>query len=182
MKKALLLVVTIIVLASCDNKKDPFNWGNENIGLLNKNNLVKQLDSIFVNDSIVFAETDNLYDNGPGDIIIYDKKGTRLLTLTPFKKNDSLSKIEYVQIHDPRYKTDEGINITSSFGEVKEKYTVDRIDNMVGDAKVNIADKKFSFTVSKDQLSVELQDDFTTTIKTNQIPDHATGDYWIISW
>ena len=79
MKKTLLLsLLTTILFVSCDSNKDPFTIGEGSIGSLDKNIQMKQVDSIFAEDSIVKLNPIKNALGTQGEVEIYDKEGNAL--------------------------------------------------------------------------------------------------------
>lgn len=181
MKKVLLVLAAVVVLASCEKKQDPFEWNKTRVGHVTDSTMVYQLDALYANDSLVKSVKGDAFSNGPSDIEVYEKGGKHLLTLSPVE-DDSTSTIEYIKIHDARYKTAKGITIASNFKQISDAYKVSGIENMIMDAVVRVNDENFYFTVEKSQLPTDLQFDMNATIEKSMIPDDATVHKMIISW
>lgn len=181
MKKIFIIVATVVILASCDKKQNPFEWSKSRVGHVTDSTMVHELDALFANDSLVKSVKGDAFSNGPSDIEVYEKGGKHLLTLTPVEV-DSTSTIEYIKIHDDRYKTSNGITIKSNFKQISEAYKISAIDNMIMDAVIRVNDENFYFTIEKDQLPTDLQFDMNATIEKNMIPDDATIHQMIVTW
>ncbi|AZQ43696.1 hypothetical protein [Nonlabens ponticola] len=181
MKKVLILLA-VVIFASCADEQDPFEWSKDRIGGLTKDIQVRQLDSVFANDSIVRSVAGDEFVNGPNAIEIYEKGGVHLLTLTPYEAMDSTSTIENVRVRDNRYTTEKGITIDSNFKQISEAYNVSSIDNMINSAAVWINDENFYFTIDKDQLPADVKYDISAAIEKSMVPDTATPQYVFISW
>ncbi len=181
MKKLVLLIAVCLVIASCGKEQDPFEWSPERIGMLTKDAMVYQLDSLFAMDSIVNPVKGDEFASGPNAIEIYEKGGKHLLTLTPYD-TDSTATIENVRIRDNRYMTAAGITIDSDFKSISTAYKVSSIDNMFNSAVLWINDQNFYFTIDKETLPQEVKFDVTATIEETMIPDTATPEYVFISW
>ena len=113
-KKITVLFFVSFLFIQC-SKDNEFVVEKGKVGFLTQETTVKELISIFKNDSIVtqlskdntseqnFIFTDaDLYE-------IYSKSGEKLLEITPTQVNDSTSKIKSIQIFNSNYK-----NISSS--------------------------------------------------------------------
>ncbi|KQC34381.1 MULTISPECIES: hypothetical protein [Nonlabens] len=181
MKKLLFILVTITVLASCAEEQDPFEWNKDRIGMLTKDAMVYQIDSLFAMDSIVNPVQDDEYANGPNVIEIYEKGGKHLLSLTPYE-SDSTSTIENIRVRDNRYVTAEGISIDSDFKTISDTYKVSSIDNMINSAVIWVDEQNFYFTIDKEELPAEVTYDVSATIEKTMIPDTAKPEYVFISW
>ena len=90
----------------------------DSIGNLNKESLVRDINIIFDKDSIVRDTVALKFGNGAKKIKVYEKGGKHLLTLTP--TSDSIPSIENIRIEDPRYKTEKGIGLLSTFKDIKD--------------------------------------------------------------
>jgi hypothetical protein len=181
MKRIFLLVLVIVVFASCKNEQDPFEWNKDRIGMLNKDSKVYQLDSLFANDSIVKAPKGDEFISGPDAIEIYEKGGKHLLTLTPYDM-DSTSVIENVRVRDERFTTAKGININSDFKTINDAYKVGSIDNMINSAVIWVDEENFYFTINKNVLPAEVKFDIAAPIDKTMIPDTAKPEFVFISW
>lgn len=181
MKRILLLVLVVVVFASCQKEQDPFEWNKDRIGMLTKDSKVYQLDSLFANDSIVRLSAEEGFMSGPAAIEIFEKGGTHLLTLTPYDV-DSTSTIENVRILDERFTTAKGININSDFKTISNAYKVGSIDNMINSAVVWVNEENFYFTIKKDVLPSEVRFDIAAPIDKTMIPDTAKPEFVFISW
>ena len=98
MKKAVysLALVSLLFIA-CKKDQDPFQISKQHIGLLTDSTQVKDLKTIFSNDSIIVRLHDNEYTFNRKDIDVFDKSGNKLLTLTPKKIQDSTATIETIK-------------------------------------------------------------------------------------
>ncbi|BAO55527.1 hypothetical protein [Nonlabens marinus] len=181
MKRLFLLVLVVVVFASCEKEQDPFEWNKDRIGMLTKDSKVYQIDSLFANDSIVTSTNGDEFMNGPNAIEIFEKGGTHLLTLTPYD-SDSTSTIENVRVRDERFATAKGVTIKSDFKTINEAYKVGDIDNMINSAVIWVNEENFYFTISKDVLPAETKFDITAPIEKTMIPDTATPEFVFISW
>lgn len=203
MKKTLVvaLLATSLLFLNCENENSDFKITNEAIGKITKNTKVSELESIFVADSIVAEngvpnlnlgltikiepQSDStttaikegfIYDK----IEIFEKGGNQLVSLTPTK--DSIPKIENIRIYDPRYKTDKGLTINSTFKEITEKYTIKKIITSMNNVVILIKDSGLYFTIDKKELPESLRYDTSINIEAVQIPDAAKIKYMMLAW
>ena len=203
MKKTLVvaLLATSLLFLNCENENSDFKITNEAIGKITKNTKVSELESIFVADSIVAEngvpnlnlgltikiepQSDStttaikegfIYDK----IEIFEKGGNQLVSLTPTK--DSIPKIENIRIYDPRYKTDKGLTINSTFKEITEKYTIKKIITSMNNVVILIKDSGLYFTIDKKELPESLRYDTRINIEAVQIPDAAKIKYMMLAW
>ncbi len=181
MKNLVLVIIIAASIVGCSKEQDPFEWNKDRIGLLTKETMVYQLDSLYANDSIVNPVKGDEFANGPNAIEVYEKGGKHLLTLTPYEA-DSTATIENIRIRDNRYKTAAGITIDSDFKTISSAYEVSSIDNMINSAVIWVNDENFYFTIDKERLPQEVKFDVSATIEQTMIPDDATPEYVFISW
>ncbi len=182
MKKIIILFCSTIILCSCQNSKNRFLWSKNQVGLLEKQHVVSQLDSVFADDYTIKYAIESGYGESSGIIEIYEKDGVLLLSLTPYTANDPNSKIEYVQIHDARFKTEEGISIKSTFKEIDSTYKISSVDLLVTDAQIRVDDQSFYFTINQRDLPESVSYDGSSVLDKNMIPDTATPEYVFVSW
>lgn len=183
MKKTIFTLFTAgFLLASCSKSTDPFLITSTQVGPLTKEIKVKQLDSLFVQDSIVkiFAEDNPMatYDQ----IEIFEKGGDQLMILSVKKNNNPESKISNIQIVDERYKTDKGLNLSSTFKDVKEKYSISSVANTMRSLVVSLEDTDVYVIIDKEVLSVDLKSTFGAKVEATDIPDDAKIKFLMIGW
>lgn len=174
-------LVTLLLIA-CQKQDDPYLITKDSVGLLTKDVQVRELDSVYANDSLVQAVNESEYFSSSNEIRIYDKSGKQLLLLEPVQAFDSTSTIGYIQVLDPRFETAEGLSTQSSFQEVVENYTISRIENTLSAAVIFIDELNIYITIDKKELPPELRYDTETVIQASQIPDNAKFKYFMIGW
>ena len=144
--------------------------------------VVKDLNEVYKNDSIVFRIDDVAFIGNRNDIEIFDKTGNQLLVLIPKKYKDSTSTIKTIKIIDARYKTANGVNPMSTFGELKNNYKISSIQNTLRNVVVFVNEIDAFFTIDKKELPAELQFNPNAQIEAIQIPDKAKIKYFMIGW
>lgn len=185
MKKTLLaLTICALLILSCtkDEAPNPFLIKKYNIGLLTDSTQVKELDSIFVNDSVVRYIAGDEFTGSINTIEIFEKGGKKLLNLSPKEALDSTSVISTVRIIDARYKTEKNISALSTFKDIKEAYKISKIDNLINSIVVSVNEINASFTIDKKELPGSLQFDMEATIDPIQIPEKAKIKFFMIHW
>lgn len=183
MYKSLLSIIILSVLfISCKQEQNPFHVSKQHIGLLNDSTQVKDLETIYSNDSIVKYISGDEFTGNINDIQIYEKGGQKLLTLTPRHALDSTSSITNVQILDSRYKTDKSISTQSTFKDISDSYKISRIDNLINAIVISVNDINASFVIDKKELPANLRFDMNLTIEAAQIPNSAKIKYFFINW
>ncbi len=178
----ILLLSVLILGCQKDVEQDPFEISNNRIGLLTNEIKVNQLDSIFANDSIAKRISGDQFLSASNAIEIYEKGGKKLLVLEARKESDPTSTIESIQVIDPRYKTATGLSSNSIFKDLKDQYTISKINNTLSTAVVFVDSIQAYFTIDKKELPRDFQ--YTTDIKieASHIPDSAKIKHFWVSW
>lgn len=183
MKKTILIsLITILLFVQCEKESNRFLIQKGAIGNLTKSTPIKQIDSIFAQDSIVWL---NPINNSLGiqvEVEIFEKGGKKLLLLSPENENDSNSVIINIQVFDDRYKTEQGFNSGSTFKDLKENYKITAIDNAINSVVIYLEDSEIFITIDKKQLPENVRYNYTTKIESTQIPLEATFKYFMIAW
>lgn len=199
---ALLVCATLLI--NCKNENPKFKITKDNIGLLTKTTKIIDLETIYAEDSIV---TDsgipklnrgfNTDDNTKSDsldskntiinpdftyqkIEIYEKGGLHLLSLTPSK--DTIASIENIRVYDPRFTTEKGISINSTFKDIKDNYSIKKIITSMNNVVIILKENGLYFTIDKKELPESLRYDTSLNIEEVQIPDAAKIKYMMMAW
>ena len=179
--KIIILLFTLILITRCQEEKDPqFIITSSQVGKLDKNSLARDLELIYADDSIVMDTVKLSFGSGASKIKIFEKGGAHLLTLTP--NSDSIPTVQNVQINDARFSTDNGVNIKSTFMDIKEKYQIKKIITSINNVVILLKDSDIYFTIDKAQLPASLRYTANTNIEEVQIPDTAKIKYMMIGW
>lgn len=180
------LVLSLIILSfistSCNKKQDPFQIGKQHIGLLNDSTQVKDLESVFPNDSVVKFISGDEFTGNINDIEIFEKGGKKLLTLTPNQALDSTAYIKNIRVLDPRFKTDKNISSASNFKSINSNYKISRISNSINSIIIAIDELNASFVIDKKELPASLRFDMNLKIEATHIPDEAKIKYFFVNW
>jgi len=183
MKKTILIsLITILLFVQCEKESNRFLIQKGAIGNLTKSIPIKQIDSIFAQDSIVWL---NPIKNSLGtqvEVEIFEKGGKKLLLLSSENENDSNSVITNIQVFDDRYKTEQGFNSGSTFKDLKENYKITAIDNAINSVVIYLEDSEIFITIDKKRLPENVRYNYTTKIESTQIPLEATFKYFMIAW
>jgi hypothetical protein len=183
MKKLLLIgLFASLLFVQCAKDNDPFLITDGSVGNLKKTIVMKQVDSVFVQDSIVKLNPIENVLGTQGEVEIYDLEGKLLLLITPEDDMDPESRISNIQVFDERYRTESGLNPKSTFKEIKDNYTIAGIDNAINSVVVYIKDSDIFITIDKKQLPENIRYNYTAKIEASQIPDEATFKYFMVSW
>lgn len=183
MKKTILLgILAALLFSQCAKEKDPFLIGDGEIGPLTRTMKMMEVDSIFGNDSIVKLNTIQNSIGTQGEVEVYEKGGKKLLLLSPNSDTDPNSVITNIQVFDDRYKTDKGLNINSTFADVKANYEVEGIQNAINAVVVFLKDTDVYITIDKKELPASLRYNYSAKVEVTQIPDAAKFKYLMIGW
>ncbi|WP_321977081.1 hypothetical protein [Aureibaculum sp. 2210JD6-5] len=149
-----------------------YTLGKEQVGKITSATQIRELYSIFENDSIVsHLGEDNVAESTYDEYLVYNKNGDHLLTIIPKIEQDSSSTIENIQIFDKNYKTVKGLNIRGTFKDIVDNYTVNKVQSTFSTAVLFVDELNATITIEKKELGVN---DFgTQKIKLEQIPDLA---------
>ncbi|GAA4108239.1 hypothetical protein GCM10022393_04140 [Aquimarina addita] len=178
----LALVLSIISCQKGDKEHDSFEITSNRIGHLTNKVRLHQLDSVFANDSIVRKTASNELLSATNEIEIYEKGGKKLLILEARSATDSSSTIENIEVIDHRYKTPSGLTPDGTFKDIKEHYTISKINNTLSAAVIFVDSIQAYITIDKKELPVALRTDTDIKIEATQIPDTAKIKHFLISW
>lgn len=178
--KPLLVAFLAVTFIQCGNNK--FEVSKAKVGEITAETTVKELDFIFKKDSIVKvlsegAKGDNYFQDDD-EYKIYEKGGKHLLTIVPKEQLDSTSTIKNIQIFDERFKTEKGLNVNSTFGEINSKNKINNIETSFSSATIFIDELNATFTIDKEEMGLK---EFTSQkISLEQIPDLAKTRSFIV--
>ena len=181
-KPLLSLIILAILFTSCKKEQDPFQVGKQHIGLLTDSTQVKDLKSIFSNDSIVTFIGGDEFIGNRNNINVFEKGGKKLMVLTPRQALDSTTVIESIQIIDSRYKTSKNITVLSTFKDINSSYKISRIDNLISSVVVTVSELNASFAIDKKELPANLRFDMDIKFEATHIPDNAKLKYFFLNW
>ena len=180
MKNALFVaLICAILITSCakTSAPDPFLIQKDSIGLLTDSTMVKELNDVFINESVVRYIAGDEFTGSVNTIEVFEKSGKKLLDLSPKEALDSTSVISTVRIIDDRYKTEKNISTLSTFKDIKEAYKISRIDNLINAVVVSVKEINASFTIDKKELPGSMRFDMDMLIDPLQIPEKAKIKY-----
>ena len=183
-KKNILPVIAIafsLFVISCDNTSK-FKIEKGKVGALTTTTTIKELSTIFKNDSIVKnlsegAQGDNYFQEDD-EYFIFEKGGKLLLTILPKQQLDSTSTIKSIEINDVRYTTASGINLNSSFSEINANNNINRIETTLTSATLFLNDLNATVAIDKEELG--LKELITQKVTKEQIPDLAKMKSFIV--
>lgn len=181
-KKIIFITLIFSIAVSCTKEKNPFEIGKRYIGNLNDSTQVKDLKSVFPNDSIANFGSSNTFTGNNYDIEIFSSEGEKLLILSPALAKDSTATIKTVRIESSQFKTAAGISKISSFKDIKDNYKINKIDNLIGSVVVTVKELNAAFTIDKNELPASIRFDQNITIDALQIPGKAKIKYFMLHW
>lgn len=176
------LLAVAVLLYSCAKKQDTFLITPTSIGKVTTTSTVQDLETIFAQDSLVKRIAGDEFTGNTNEIEVFSKQGKALLSLEPIEQFDSLSTIKSVRVLDSKYKTNAGLNLSSTFKDIKDNYKISKITNTLGSVIVTLNEINAFVVISKDQLPADLKFDTTSVIEVAQIPDSATIKYFWLDW
>jgi hypothetical protein len=179
--KTIIILLSCVLLTQCKEEKDlNFILSSDQVGKLNKNTLARDLELIYSEDSLVMDTVKLNFGSGASKIKVFEKGGAHLLTLTP--NSDSIPTVQNVKVNDPRYITDDGININSTFKDIKDHYQIKKIITSLNNVVILLKNNDIYFTIDKTELPASLRYKANTDIEAVQIPDTAKIKYMMIGW
>jgi len=166
---------------SCKKAEDVrFLIAKDQVGQLVKSNSAEELEAVFVQDSVVRDSSQVSFGSSFEKLQVYEKGGKHLLTLST--SADSLNTIENIRVHDPRFKSEKGIGLSSTFGEIKAAYEIKKIVTLSNNLVVFLKNSQMYFTISRAELPPSLRYLRDTDIEAVQIPDKAVAKYLMVGW
>lgn len=178
--KPLSVAFLAITFVQCSNNKFEISKGK--VGEITVKTTVQELDKMFKNDSIVKVLSEGAkgddYFQDDDEYKVYEKGGKHLLTIFPKEQLDSTSTIKSVQIFDQRYKTEDGLNINSTFGEINTKSKINNIETSISSATLFINELNATFAIDKEEMG--LKELSNQKVSLEQIPDLAKTKSFIV--
>ncbi|TLP82116.1 hypothetical protein [Maribacter sp. ACAM166] len=177
----LVLILSSCLFYNCESvKTNDFQISGDQVGRLSKQSLARDIDLIFEKDSVVQDTVKLHFGSGASKIMIFEKGGELLLTLTP--NTDSIATIQNVQINDGRFITEKGITKNCTFKDIKENYSIKKIITSLNNVVVLLKDSDLYFTIDKKELPGSLRYNANSKIEEVQIPDKAKVKYMMVGW
>ncbi|MFM1877597.1 MAG: hypothetical protein RLZZ241_463 [Bacteroidota bacterium] len=171
-------LLLIFIVASCNSSSDPYGIAPNRVGKLQRTTRLNQLDSIYALDSLV--RDSSLISMGLNSSIqVFEKGGKLLLTLSP--ASDTLNRIGNIRIQDPRFTTEKGISIESTFGEVASKYEIQKVITSFKNLVLILKDTDVYVTISREDLPGDLRFS-SAAIEAVQIPETTPIRYLMVAW
>ena len=182
LKKIIAIVTVTLIFIQCKEEINPFLISNDSVGALTRGMTIKEIDSIFAQDSIVKLYAQNEELPTQGEVEIYKKNGTKLVSISPVTNNDPDALISNFQFFDPRYKTDKGLNLNSTFKDIKTNYKISNIETTISTVVIFLEDSDLFINIDKNELPENFRYNPNLVIDITNIPDEAKIKYFMLSW
>ena len=182
LKKIIAIVSVTLIFIQCKEEINPFLISNDSVGALTRGMTIKEIDSIFAQDSIVKLYAQNEELPTQGEVEIYKKNGTKLVSISPVTNNDPDALISNFQFFDPRYKTDKGLNLSSTFKDIKANYKILNIETTISTVVLFLEDNDLFINIDKNELPENFRYNPNLVIDITNIPDEAKIKYFMLSW
>ncbi len=181
MKISIALLFIVLLCSGCLEERDTtFLVTQDAVGKLYRSSTVDQLENIYKTDSLIQDSSNAKIGVITEKIKIYEKGGKHLLTLTPTV--DSVPKIGNLRIYDPRFVTEKGVGLGSTFKDIQDNYTIRKIVTSRNNVVLFIKNSDVYFTISKEELPASLRYAASTNIEAVQIPEKAKIKYMMVGW
>ena len=178
--KPILVVLVAVLLVKCSDNKYTITKGK--VGEITTKTTVKDINTIFKNDSIVKILSEgakgNNYFQDDDEYLIFEKGGKHLLTIVPKEQLDETSTLKSIQVFDSRYKTESGLNVNSTFNEINANVKVSKVETSILSATLFIDELNTTITIDKEDLG--LKQIGMQKVSIEQIPDLAKIKSFIV--
>ena len=182
LKKIIAIVSVTLIFIQCKEEINPFLISNDSVGALTRGMTIKEIDSIFAQDSIVKLYAQNEELPTQGEVEVYEKNGTKLVSISPVTNNDPDALISNFQFFDPSYKTDKGLNLSSTFKDIKANYKILNIETTISTVVIFLEDNDLFINIDKNELPENFRYNPNLVIDVTNIPDEAKIKYFMLSW
>lgn len=166
-------VLLAALLFSCSDGSQ-FKIQKGKVGQVTSETKVSELENIFKNDSIVKKLSEGTLGTSFSDddeYMIYEKGGKHLLTIIPKEQLDSTSTIRCVEVYDDRFKSESGLNLSSTFADINLNNKINKVETSLSSATLFIDDINATIAIDKEQLGLRAFS--TEKVTLEQIPDLA---------
>ncbi len=167
MKKIIGIIVIGLLFIQC-GKDTNLKIAKNQLGTINVDSSIEDLDNLFKNDSVV-----KLPENS--DVVreydVYDKEGNKLLVIRTKFRRDTIAGIEFIKIYSDKYQTENDISTASTFKDLMDNFSINKIEPSFNSAIVFIDELNATFALDKKDLKIGEFD--MGKISQDQIPDMA---------
>lgn len=175
-----MLLLALLIINCSPEKTNPFLVAKHRIGFLNDSTQIKDLKTIFINDSIVKYNEDDSFIGNINNIEVFEKNGNPLLVISPTEALDSTATIASVRLIDSRYATVKNISNLSTFKDIKDAYKISKISNLISSIVISVNDIDATFSIDKKELPANMRFDLDMKIDPIQIPDDTKIKFFIV--
>ena len=175
-------VICTFLILSCSKEVDPFLIGEHHVGFLTDSTKIKDLNTVFANDSVVRFIAGDEFTGSINNIEVFEKNGNKLLILSPIDPLDSLSTIGTVRFIDARYHTEKKITSLSTFKDINDAYKITKIDNLLNSVLISVKELNATFSIDKKELPSNMRFNMDLKIEAVQIPDNAKIKFFMLYW
>jgi len=181
MKKLNLILFSLLILGACTKENKQYTIDKKRVGKITDSTKVKDLEKIFIKDSIVKnTEGDSAFE-AYDEYTVFDKKTKEpLLIIIPKQTNDPESVIKEVDILSPKYQSLKGITIESTYGQVKKAHKIGKLDTSLNYIVLYLDDLNAIMDIRKSELPLSLQNNPSLKIDQTMIPDKAKMKHFIV--
>ncbi len=153
------------------------------IGVFNTQNTIAEilhtLPNVQIKKKVGYGEfKDDLYD----DYEVYNHNNQLLFTLTPKDTANVNQKINTVMVNSPFFKTDKGITVNSTYGDIKKAYTINGFTPTREYVSFNVNEINANFSIAKSKLPKDWWNEKTKKVNENKIPLDAQIDSFTLWW
>ncbi|NNC69394.1 MAG: hypothetical protein HKN90_01070 [Flavobacteriaceae bacterium] len=178
MSRIVSILIVVLLFIQC-KKEDQNIIAKGQLGMLTSTTQVNELEAIFAKDSVVANLGEGDFANAEYDEYqVFEKGGKHLLTLIPKEQHDTTSTIESIQIYDKRYKTVKGLNLSSTFKDIIENYTVNKVESTFSSAVLFV--DELNVTIAIDKKDIGIREFGIQDVRLDQIPDLAKIKYFTL--
>jgi hypothetical protein len=171
MKKLIGFFLLSMFLIQCGQDKDTLIMKNQ-LGIINKNTTIEELDKIFKNDSVEkFTSQSEIMR----EYRVFGVGGKPSLIFIPRVRNDSIKGLELVKIYSSQYTTEKGISTNATFKDVVDNYSIDKIEPSFSAAILFVNELNATISLNKQDLNLDEFD--MGKINQGRIPDEASIMY-----
>ena len=176
-----IIILIIVLIYGCNDRNYTISKGK--VGKINSEIIVKQLDSIFILDSIVrrIGEGDYMF-SGDDNYLIFDTQRNHLLTLTPRQQHDANETIETIEIISEKFSTNNGLTVNSNFEDLQKTHNISTIQNTINNIIVFVDEIDAYFIIDKNNLPIDLRFGTENKIKEINIPPNSKIKKFMIGW
>lgn len=179
----IIIIIISLLFVQCSNEST-YLIEKGKVGLLNTHTTIKDLKSIFAQDSIVsnladLEDTDEeSFFKVNDEYEIFSKSGQKLLSIIPVEQNDSTSTLKSIQLFGIDYKTEKGISLLSTFKDLNSTYKINKVETTLNSATLYIDELNATIAIDKEELGISKFSREEITL--DQIPDISKIKYFTI--